>query len=93
MKIEQIREKFEQNLQRAASSHVIIHAGTNNIENASVDELINQFSDVLDYLQNMCIELSISSVIRRSDKQELNEKIDQFNFALFKLCQIYQFHK
>ena len=88
MKIEQIPKKFEQNLQRAASSHVIIHAGTNNSESASVDELINLFSDVSDYLQNMCTELSISSVVRRSDKQELNEKIDQFNFALFELCQM-----
>ena len=36
----------------------------------------------------MCTELSISSVIRRSDKQELKERIDQFNFALFELCQM-----
>ena len=36
----------------------------------------------------MCTELSILSVTRRSDKQELNEKIDQFNFALFELCQM-----
>ena len=42
LKIEQIPKKFEQNLQRAASSHVFIHAGRNNIESASVDELINQ---------------------------------------------------
>ena len=46
LKIEQIPEKFEQNSRRAASSDVIIHAGTKNIENTSVDELVNQFSDV-----------------------------------------------
>ena len=36
----------------------------------------------------MCIELSISLVVRRSNKQELNEKIDQISFALFEFCQM-----
>ena len=52
----------------------------------SAYELLHQYSDLAYDLIEKCTKTTFSSVIRRSDKPFINEKIDYLNDKLYDMC-------
>ena len=52
LKVEQVQDKFANDLNRASESHVIVHAGTNNVEYSSVGTLLSSYEDLAEHLKN-----------------------------------------
>ena len=64
---------------------MIIHCGTNNIENDDEEEIVRNFKTLSDSFSGDT-KLTFSGIIRRVDKRYLNEKIDKINASGQKLC-------
>lgn len=67
--------------------HIIIHAGTNNLQNDSPKNIKEKMSRAIHNIkkEHPTVSITISSVIERSDKP-LNEKIAQVNNLFQGLC-------
>ena len=50
LKVEQVQDKFANDLNRASESHVTVHAGTNNVEYSSVGTLLSSYEDLAEHL-------------------------------------------
>ena len=66
---------------------VIIHCGTNTVENDDEEENLRNFKILSDSFSRDT-KLTFSGIIRRADKPYLNGKIDKINTSIQKL-----FHK
>ena len=66
---------------------IIIHIGTNDIQNNNIDTLAN-IKEITAHIHkhSQTTKVSISSIIHREDKAYLNQKIDYLNNELFELC-------
>ena len=75
-------------ISRKQPSHLILHAGTNDIKSQIPVEIIGNFEKVKDMIANESSEtrLVISSLILRNDNIELNSKIRSLNESLRKFC-------
>ena len=60
---------------------VIVHVGVNNMENDNVEELIENFNEINNVYADR-FKIAFSGIIRRSDKPELNTKIETLNAEL-----------
>ena len=76
LKVEQVQERFSQELARSSEACVIVHAGTNNLESGSVEVILYSYEDLANLLVEKCGKVVFSAIIKRNDKPELNEKID-----------------
>ena len=76
LKVEQVQDKFANDLNRASDSHVIVHTGTNNVDYSSVGTLLSSYEDLAEHLKQKCDKVGFSSIILRNDKPELNGKIE-----------------
>ena len=76
LKVEQVQDKFANDLNRAFESHVIVHVGTNNVEYSSVGTLLSCYEDLAEHLKQRCDKVGFSPIILRNDKPELNGKIE-----------------
>ena len=86
LKVEQAQDKFANDLNRASESHVIAHAGTNNVEYSSVGTLLSCYEDLAEHLKQRCDKVGFSSIILRNDKPELNGKIELLNEGIHEIC-------
>ena len=75
-------------ISRKQPSHLILHAGTNDIKSQTPVEIFGNFERVKDMIANESPEtrLVISSLILRNDNIELNSKIRSLNESLRKFC-------
>ena len=75
-------------ISRKQPSHLILHAGTNDIKSQTPVEIIGNFEKVKDMIANESPEtrLVISSLILRNDNIELNSKIRSLNESLRRFC-------
>ena len=89
LKVEQVQDKFANDLNRASESHVIVHAGTNNVECSSVGKLLSSYEDLAEHLKQRCGKIGFSSIILRNDKPELNGKIELSNEGMHEMCKKY----
>ena len=64
---------------------MIIHCGTNNVENDDEEEVLRNFKTLSDSFSRDTT-LTFSGIICRADKPYLNEKIDKINTSIQKLC-------
>ena len=73
---------------RKKPTHLVLHAGTNDIRNLSPEEILDQFDKVNDVVTRDSPEtkLILSSLIERYDYTELNDKINVTNDLLKKFC-------
>ena len=86
LKVEQVQDKFANELNMASESHVIVHAGTNNVEYSSVGTLLSCYEDLAEHLKQRCDKVGFSSIILRNDKPELNGKIELLNEGIHEIC-------
>ena len=63
---------------------VIIHCGTNNVENDDEEEILRNFKTLSDRFSRDT-KLTFSGIIHRADKPYLNEKIDKIITSIQKL--------
>ena len=89
LKVEQVQDKFANDLNRASDSHVIVHAGTNNVDYSSVGTLLSSYQDLAEHLKQKCDKVGFSSIILRNDKPELNGKIELLNEGMHEICKKY----
>ena len=68
LKVEQVQDKFANELNRASESHVIVHAGTNDIEYSSVGTLLSCYEDLAKHLKQRCDKVGFSFIILHNDK-------------------------
>lgn len=69
-------------------NHVVLHVGTNDLQNKSPDALImaiNELGETITQEGNR-IELTLSEVITRNDNANLVDKVNIFNKKLDDLC-------
>ena len=85
-KIEQVQERFSHELARSSEACVIVHAGTNNLESGSVNVILDSYEDLANLLVEKCSRVVFSTIIKRNEKPELNEKIDSINEGLYRFC-------
>jgi hypothetical protein len=85
-RIEHIREKISVLGDRPAS-HVVIMAGTNNLETDGIDVMMKKYSELVDVLKKQKYrEVSIVALLKRGDWR-LDGKILQINRRLKALCE------
>ena len=89
LKVEQVQDKFANNLNRASESHVVVHDGTNNVEYSSVGTLLSSYEDLAEHLKQRCDKVGFSSIIFCNDKPELNGKIELLNEGIYEICKKY----
>ena len=76
-------------ISRKQPSHLILHAGTNDIKSQTTVEILGNFERVTDVIANENPEtrLVISLLILRNDNiEQLNSKIRSLNESLRKFC-------
>ena len=73
---------------RKKPTHLVLHAGTNDIRNLSPEEILDQFDKVNDVVTRDSPEtkLILSSLIERYDFTELNDKTNVTNDFVKKFC-------
>ena len=86
LKVELVQDKFANDLNRASESHVIVHAGTNNVEYSSVGTILSSYENLAEHLFQRCDKVCFSSIIFRNDKPELNGKIELLNEGIHEIC-------
>ena len=86
LKVKQVQDKFANDLNRASESHVIVHAGTNNVEYSSVGTLLSSYEDLAEHIKQRCDKVGFSSIIFRNEKPELNGKIELLNEGVHEIC-------
>ena len=80
LKVQRLFEILDEEIQHKPEE-VIVHVGVNNIENDNVEELIENFNEISKVYADR-FKITFSGIIRRSDKRELNIKIDTLNVEL-----------
>ena len=80
LKVQRLFDILDEKIQHN-TEEVIVHAGINNIENDNVEELIENFNEISNVYADR-FKITFSGIIRRSDKPELNTKIDKLNAEL-----------
>ena len=82
-------EDYIQPILRRKPDHIIFHAGTNNLHRDSAKEILSKVDKVVKNIKEKLpeVSVSISSIIKRNDKQELNGKIGQVNNLLLNYCE------
>ena len=72
---------------RAKPNHFILHVGTNDLSsNRPPDEIAKAIIDLASELKSEKSGVSISSIIMRADKPELNKKGSEVNHHLKEMC-------
>ena len=72
---------------RAKPNHFILHLGTNDLSsNRPPDEIAKAIFDLASELKSEKSGVSISSVIMRADKPELNKKGNEVNHYFKEMC-------
>ena len=72
---------------RAKPNHFILHVGTNDLSsNRPPDEIAKAIIDLASELKSEKSGVSISSIIMRADKPELNKKGSEVNHRLKEMC-------
>ena len=89
LKVEQVQDKLANDLNSASESHVIVHAGANNVKYSSVGTLLSSYEDLAEHLKRRCDKVGFSSIILRNDKPELNGKIELLNEGIHEICKKY----
>ena len=84
LKLEQLENLLRQEI-KYNTDEAIAHAGVNNIEFESEENILDKFANISDKFYDMT-KLTFSGIIRRSDKPFLNQKIDSINCQLEKIC-------
>ena len=68
-------------------NHFILHVGTNNLSsNRPLDEIAKAIIDLASELKSEKSGVSVSSIIMRADKPELNKKGSEVNHHLKEMC-------
>ena len=80
LKVQRLFDILDEEIQHNPEE-VIVHVGVNNIENDNVEELIENFNEISNVHADR-FKITFSGIIRRSDKPELNTKIDMLNAEL-----------
>ena len=83
LKIEGLEDLLQQEIQHGPDE-VIVHVGVNNLESSTDDEILSSFKSISDSFYDST-KLTFSSILRRSDKPELNGRIDYINGELEKM--------
>ena len=78
--LENLRQEIKYN-----PDEVIVHVGVNNTEFESEEDILDKFANISDSFYDMT-KLTFSGIIRRSDKPDLNQKIDSINCQSEKMC-------
>ena len=72
---------------RAKPNHFILHVGTNDLNsNRPPDEITKVIIDLASKLKSEKSGVSISSIMMREDKPELNKKGSEVNHHLKEMC-------
>ena len=72
---------------RAKPDHFILHVGTNDLNsNRSPDEITKVIIDLASKLRSGKSGVSISWIMMRADKPELNKKVSELNHHLKEMC-------
>ena len=80
LKVQRLFDILDEEIQHNPEE-VIVHVGVNNIENDNVEELIENFNEISNVYADR-FKIIFSGIMRRSDKPELNTKIDMLNAEL-----------
>ena len=80
LKVQRLFDILDEEIQHNPEK-VIVHVGVNNIENDDVEELIENFNEISNVYHDR-FKITFSGMIRRSDKPELNTKMDTLNAKL-----------
>ena len=73
---------------RAKSDHIILHVGTNDLQsNATPSKIAEKVPSLASEMKSNKCEVSISAIIIRTDKPDLNKKGIEVNNALKEMCE------
>ena len=73
---------------RAKSDHIILHVGTNDLQsNATPSEIAEKVTSLAWEMKSNKCDASISAIIIRTDKPDLNKKGNEVNNALKEMCE------
>ena len=73
---------------RAKPDHIILHVGTNDLQsNANLSEIAEKIASLPSEMKSNKCEASISAIIIRTDKPDLNKKGIEVNNALKEMCE------
>ena len=75
-------------LVRRKPDKVIIHVGTNNLNKDRPKHIKNKTAELVENIrtQEPTVQMAVFSIVRRVDRQRLNESISQVNKALETVC-------
>ena len=72
---------------RAKPDHIILHVGTNDLNsNATPNEIASNIVNIATEMKTEKCDVSISAIIIRTDKQDLNEKGLKVNVIVKEMC-------
>ena len=80
LKVQRLFDILDEEIQHNPKE-VIVHVGVNNIKNDNVEELNENFNEISNVYADG-FKVTFSGIICRSDKPELNTKIDTLNAEL-----------
>ena len=84
----QCRMDYMKSSIRAKPDHIILHVGTNDLQsNATPSEIAEKTTSLVSEMKSNKCEVSISAIIIRTDKPDLNEKGTEVNNALEEMCE------
>ena len=73
---------------RAKPDHIILHVGTNDLQsNATPSEITEKITSLASEMKSNKCDVSISAIIIRTDKLDLNKKGIEVNNALTEMCE------
>ena len=73
---------------RAKPDHIILHVGTNDLQsNATPSEIAEKITSLASEMKSNKCDVSISAIIIRTDKPDLNKKGIEVNNALKEMCE------
>ena len=73
---------------RAKPDHIILYVGTNDLQsNATPSEIAEKITSLASEMKSNKCDVSISAMIIRTDKPDLNKKGIEVNNALKKMCE------
>ena len=73
---------------RAKLDHIILHGGTNDFQsNATPSEIAEKITSLASEMKSNKCDVSISAIIIRTDKPDLNKKGIEVNNALKEMCE------
>ena len=75
------------------SNKIIIHAGTNNLKKDNPKEVMKKFEKLITGVKSdhPNVDITLSSIIKRSDNKDLNQKIHKVNELLKSYCEVNNF--